>query len=67
MMSYVGYQSDGKGDKREGLYFHKPGQSPDSAKPLWSENQWPKVHRFREKYEKWIAKMRELGLIVMEA
>jgi len=34
---------------------------------LWGENQWPSIPGFREKYERWIEKMKELGMIVMEA
>jgi isopenicillin N synthase-like dioxygenase len=42
--------------------------NPDKSKPLWGENQWPdQIPGFREKYEAWIDKMKQLGMIVMEA
>ena len=57
----------GKADNHEGLDFYKPVESPDKNKVLWGENQWPTVPGFREKYERWVEKMKTLGLIVMEA
>ena len=69
----IGYQrlkenvTNGKADNHEALDFYRPVSDPDKTKPLWGENQWPSVPGFREKYEKWIEKMKELGLIVMEA
>ena len=59
--------TNGKADNHEGIDFYKPVLNSDKTKPLWGENQWPNVLGFREKYEKWIGKMKELGLIVMEA
>jgi len=59
--------TNGKADNHEGLDFYRPVSNPDKTKPLWGENQWPAVPEFREKYEKWTGKMKELGLIVMEA
>ncbi|KAF9783446.1 Clavaminate synthase-like protein [Thelephora terrestris] len=59
--------TNGKADNHEGIDFYKPVSNPDKTKVLWGENQWPSVPGFREKYEKWIEKMKELGLIVMEA
>ena len=70
---FIGYQrlkenvTNGKADNHEGLDFYRPVSDPDKTKPLWGENQWPSVPGFREKYEEWIEKMKELGLIVMEA
>ena len=69
----VGYQglkenvTNGKADNHEGIDFYKPVLNPDKAKVLQGENQWPSVPGFKEKYEKWIEKMKGLGLIVMEA
>lgn len=57
----------GKADNHEGLDIYKPVSNPDKTKPLWGENQWPTVPGFREKYEKWIEKMKKLGMITMEA
>jgi len=57
----------GKADNHEGIDFYKPIPNPDKAKPLWGENQWPSIPGFREKYERWIVKMKELGMVVMEA
>jgi len=59
--------TNGKTDNHEGIDFYKPVPNPDKTKPLWGENQWPSVPGFREKYGRWIEKMKELGLIVMEA
>jgi len=59
--------TNGKADNHEGIDFYKPVQDPDKTKLLWGENQWPRVPGFKEKYEKWIEKMKRLGLIVMEA
>ena len=70
---WVGYQrlkenfTSGKADNQEALDFYKPVSDPDKTKPLWGENQWPTVPGFREKYESWIGKMKELGFIIMEA
>lgn len=70
---WVGYQrlkenfTSGKADNQEALDFYKPVSDPDKMKPLWGENQWPTVPGFREKYESWIGKMKELGFIIMEA
>ena len=59
--------TNGKADNHEGIDFYKPVPDPDKTRPLWGENQWPGVPGFKGKYEKWIGKMKELGLIVMEA
>lgn len=59
--------TQGKADAHEGLDLYRPVANPDKNIPLHGENQWPDVPRFREKYERWIDKMQELGLIVMEA
>lgn len=53
-----------------GLDFYAPVEQPDKTKPLHGENQWPPdeaVPGFRDKYERWIEKMKKLGIIVMEA
>ena len=72
----VGYQrlkenvTNGKADNHEGLDFYAPVENPDKTKPLHGENQWPSdevVPRFRERYERWVEKMKKLGMIVMEA
>ncbi|KAF8295743.1 Clavaminate synthase-like protein [Clavulina sp. PMI_390] len=60
----------GKADSHEGLDLYRPVEKPDRTKPLQGENQWPSdvdVPGFREKYERWVERMKELGLIVMEA
>ncbi|KAF8510845.1 hypothetical protein JB92DRAFT_418893 [Gautieria morchelliformis] len=57
----------GKADNHEGLDFYRPVETPDKTKPLWGSNQWPSVLDFRRKYERWIEKMKALGLVVMEA
>lgn len=57
----------GKADNHEGLDFYRPVETPDKTRPLWGSNQWPSVVDFRTKYEQWIQKMKDLGLIVMEA
>ncbi|EIW80964.1 Clavaminate synthase-like protein [Coniophora puteana RWD-64-598 SS2] len=57
----------GKADNHEGIDFYKPVELPDKSKPLWGENQWPDVPGFKEKYDAWVAKMKNLGMIVMEA
>lgn len=59
--------TSGKADNHEGLDIFRPVEDPDKTKPLWGENQWPAVLEFREKYEIWIEKMKQLGLIVMES
>lgn len=70
----LGYQrlkenvTNGKADNHEGIDFYKPVDSPNKSKPLQGENQWPdQIPGFRERYESWIAKMKKLGMIVMEA
>jgi isopenicillin N synthase-like dioxygenase len=60
----------GKADNHEGLDFYAPVAEPHKTRPLWGENQWPTddmVSGFRAKYERWVEKMKALGLIVMEA
>lgn len=57
----------GKADNHEGLDFYKPVENPDKTKPLWGENQWPSVLDFKDKYQRWVEKMKALGLIVMRA
>jgi len=43
-------------------------EEPDKTKPVWGENQWPAgIEGFKGKYEVWVDKMKQLGLIVMEA
>lgn len=59
--------TNGKADNHEGIDFYKPVPNPDKTRPLWGENQWPSTPGFREKFERWIEKMKQLGLIVMEA
>jgi len=59
--------TNGKADNHEGIDFYRPVENPDKTKPLWGENQWPRIPGFREKYEKWVEKMKALGLLVMEA
>jgi isopenicillin N synthase-like dioxygenase len=59
--------TNGKADNHEGIDFYRPVENPDKSQPLMGTNQWPSVHGFREKYEIWVAKMKALGLIVMEA
>lgn len=59
--------TNGKADNHEGLDFYRPVEQPDRTKPVWGENQWPEIKTFREKYETWVEKMKNLGLIVMEA
>jgi isopenicillin N synthase-like dioxygenase len=59
--------TNGKADNHEGIDFYKPVENPDKSRPLWGENQWPTVPDFQTKYEKWIEKMKKLGLILMEA
>lgn len=57
-------------DSHEGLDLYRPVVNPDASRPLWGENQWPSssdVPLFRQKYERWVERMKELGLIVMEA
>ena len=53
-----------KADNHEGLDFYRPVQDPDRRRPLWGENQWPDLAGFKEKYEAWVQKMKDLGLIV---
>jgi isopenicillin N synthase-like dioxygenase len=60
----------GKADNHEAIDWYRPVENPDKTKPLWGTNQWPlesSVPGFREKYEGWIVKMKELGVIVMNA
>ena len=73
---FPGYQrlqeniTNGKADNHEGIDIYKPVESPDRSKPLQGENQWPSdavAPGFRDSYERWIEKMKKLGLIVMEA
>lgn len=59
--------TNGKADNHEGLDFYRPVDHPDKSRPLWGENQWPTVPGFKERFEIWIEKMKQLGLIVMEA
>ncbi|KDQ62432.1 hypothetical protein JAAARDRAFT_122490 [Jaapia argillacea MUCL 33604] len=59
--------TNGLPDNHEGIDYFRPVEEPDKSKPLWGENQWPDVPGFREKYEKWVEKMKELGMMVMEA
>ncbi|KAK7445113.1 hypothetical protein VKT23_014981 [Stygiomarasmius scandens] len=59
--------TNGKADNHEGIDFYRPVENPDKTKPLWGINQWPTVPGFREKYERWVEKMKTLGMIVMEA
>ncbi|OCH91861.1 Clavaminate synthase-like protein, partial [Obba rivulosa] len=59
--------TNGKPDNHESLEFLRPVDEPDRTKPLWGENQWPAIPGFRERYERWIEKMKKLGMIVMEA
>ncbi|KAJ3526073.1 hypothetical protein NM688_g8305 [Phlebia brevispora] len=60
--------TNGKADNHEAIDFYRPVENPDKTKPLWGENQWPTaIPGFREKYERWIEKMKKLGVIVMEA
>lgn len=59
--------TNGKADAHEGLDLYKPVDNPDQTKPLWGTNQWPDVPGFREKYERWVGKMKGLGIVVMEA
>ncbi|KAI0699114.1 Clavaminate synthase-like protein [Cytidiella melzeri] len=57
----------GKADNHEGVDLYRPVENPDKTKPLWGENQWPEIPGFKEKYNKWIEKMKKLGMIIMEA
>lgn len=72
-LATTGYQrlrenvTNGKADNHEGIDFYKPVENPDKSRPLWGENQWPMVPDFRTKYEQWIEKMKNLGMILMEA
>lgn len=59
--------TNGKADNHEGVDFYKPVDHPDKTKPVWGENQWPTIPGFKEKYDIWIEKMKNLGLILMEA
>lgn len=59
--------TNGKADNHEALDLYRPVENPDKSKPLWGENQWPTVPDFKARYETWIAKMKSLGLILMEA
>lgn len=70
---FPGYQrikenvTNGKADNHEAIDFYRPVENPDKTKPLWGENQWPSVPGFREKYERYVEKMKKLGVVVMEA
>jgi isopenicillin N synthase-like dioxygenase len=57
----------GKADAHEGIDFYRPVTDVDKSKLLQGENQWPQIPSFRDKYQAWIDKMQELGLIIMEA
>ena len=59
--------TNGKADNHEGIDYYRPVENPDKSKLLWGENQWPNVPTFKNKYQKWIEKMKQLGLIVMQA
>lgn len=59
--------TNGKADNHEGIDLYRPVENPDKSKTLWGENQWPPIPTFKDKYEKWIDKMKQLGLIVMQA
>ncbi|KAI0034630.1 Clavaminate synthase-like protein [Vararia minispora EC-137] len=59
--------TNGLADNHEAIDFYRPVETPDKSRPLWGENQWPDVPNFRVKYEAWIAKMKRLGMAVMEA
>ncbi|KAF8133667.1 hypothetical protein EV363DRAFT_1430224 [Boletus edulis] len=59
--------TNGKADNHEGIDIYRPVENPDKSRPLWGENQWPTVLGFQTKYEKWIEKMKKLGMILMEA
>ena len=59
--------TNGKADNHEGIDFYRPVEKPDKSKPLWGVNQWPTIPGFKESFDDWIAKMKKLGLIVMEA
>ncbi|CDO71441.1 hypothetical protein BN946_scf184909.g35 [Trametes cinnabarina] len=59
--------TNGKADNHEAIDFYRPVENPDKRRPIWGENQWPTIQGFREKYETWIEKMKNLGMIVMEA
>jgi len=62
--------TNGKADAHEGIDFYRPVTNPDKSKPLQGENQWPAdthIPGFRDRYEEWVQKMQELGLIMMEA
>ncbi|KZP01378.1 Clavaminate synthase-like protein [Calocera viscosa TUFC12733] len=69
----------GKPDAHEALDCYAPSPFPPSPpgtpgvegaaglRPLSGENQWPPDPRFRERFERWVGRMKELGLVVMEA
>ncbi|KZV70198.1 Clavaminate synthase-like protein [Peniophora sp. CONT] len=60
--------TNGLADNHEAIDFYRPVEEPNNERPLWGENQWPDwIPGFREKYEAWIAKMKRLGMAVMEA
>ena len=72
----TGYQrlkenvTNGLADNHEAIDFYRPVEQPDKSRPLWGENQWPSdesVPGFKATYEKWIEKMKELGLIVVRS
>ncbi|KZT56371.1 Clavaminate synthase-like protein [Calocera cornea HHB12733] len=67
----------GKPDAHEALDFYAPSPFPPSppgtpgveggVRPLSGDNQWPPDPRYKERFERWVGKMKQLGLIVMEA
>ncbi|TFK27981.1 Clavaminate synthase-like protein [Coprinopsis marcescibilis] len=59
--------TNGKADNHEGLDFYKPVDNPDKTKPVWGENQWPTIPGFKNKYEIWVEKMKNLGMVIMRA
>jgi len=67
----------GKPDAHEAIDFYAPSPFPPSPpatpgadsgpiRPLSGENQWPPNSRFKERFERWVGRMKELGLLVME-
>ena len=70
MLDIEGFSNNigGKADAHEAIDLYRPVDNPDRTKPLWGTNQWPKdVAQFKEKYEKWIEKMKGLGEVMIEA
>lgn len=74
MFHATGYQrlkenvTMGKADNHEAIDLYKPVPNPDRTKQLWGTNQWTNhVPGFRQNFEAWIEKMKQLGMIVMEA